>query len=246
MKTQTTFRDVNVRVHASKLKFALIFAFIFSVFQSQTYTFTGNGDGTSWTDAANWTGATGIPYIDDTTCSVNVGSFTVTIPSSTNLTMESGTVSGAGKIINNGTFTVISTGSKSFTLATFENKGTFSLGNGTDNNGTINMYNNTVFDNLVGASLIANGLSFSSSGGNTVKNAGVFRKLGEFSENFNVNFTNTGEISNAIKSPIMKSDAIAIMFDVFPSSSKACNLAANPLNLSSKVSVLLRSVSILV
>ena len=194
MKTQTTFRDVNVRVHASKLKFALIFAFIFSVFQSQTYTFTGNGDGTSWTDAANWTGATGIPYIDDTTCSVNVGSFTVTIPSSTNLTMESGTVSGAGKIINNGTFTVISTGSKSFTLATFENKGTFSLGNGTDNYGTINMYNNTVFDNLVGASLIANGLSFSSSGGNTVKNAGVFRKLGEFSENFNVNFTNTGEI----------------------------------------------------
>ena len=193
MKTQTTFRDVNVRVHASKLKFALIFAFIFSVFQSQTYTFTGNGDGTSWTDAANWTGATGIPYIDDTTCSVNVGSFTVTIPSSTNLTMESGTVSGAGKIINNGNFTVETVGSKYFSIATFENNGDFIMGN-TDVNAVVYLSNNHLFKNNSVGEIIANGIVFSNNGAHTVQNDGLFRKIGNFSENFNCVFVNNATI----------------------------------------------------
>ena len=193
MKTQTTFRDVNVRVHASKLKFALIFAFIFSVFQSQTYTFTGNGDGTSWTDAANWTGATGIPYIDDTTCSVNVGSFTVTIPSSTNLTMESGTVSGAGKIINNGNFTVETVGSKYFSIATFENNGDFIMGN-TDVNAFVYLWNNHLFKNNSVGEIIANGIVFYNNGAHTVQNDGLFRKIGNFSENFNCVFVNNATI----------------------------------------------------
>ena len=193
MKTQTTFRDVNVRVHASKLKFALIFAFIFSVFQSQTYTFTGNGDGTSWTDAANWTGATGIPYIDDTTCSVNVGSFTVTIPSSTNLTMESGTVSGAGKIINNGNFTVETVGSKYFSIATFENNGDFIMGN-TDVNAVVYLSNNHLFKNNSVGEIIANGIVFYNNGAHTVQNDGLFRKIGNFSENFNCVFVNNATI----------------------------------------------------
>lgn len=193
MKTKMTNAKVKDFFSFWKSGISLLFLLIFSVFQSQTYTFTGNGDGTSWTDAANWTGATGIPYIDDTTCSVNVGSFTVTIPSSTNLTMESGTVSGAGKIINNGNFTVETVGSKYFSIATFENNGDFIMGN-TDVNAVVYLSNNHLFKNNSVGEIIANGIVFSNNGAHTVQNDGLFRKIGNFSENFNCVFVHNATI----------------------------------------------------
>ena len=60
--------------------------------------------------------------------------------------MESGTVSGAGKIINNGNFTVETVGYKYFSIATFENNGDFIMGN-TDVNAFVYLGNNHLFKN---------------------------------------------------------------------------------------------------
>lgn len=183
------------RIHEPKLKFAFIFVLIFSVFQSQTYTFTGNGDGTSWTDAANWSGAAGIPYMDDTTCNVNVGAFTVNIPASASLTMESGTVSGSGKIINYGTFTSAGTSAKYFSEFTFENRNIFTLGTGSNVSGFVYLQGNVVFENTPTGQIIMQGIVFAYNGASTVKNAGVLRKTGDYSKTVSAKIVNEGEIN---------------------------------------------------
>ena len=195
MKTQTTFRDVNVRVHASKLKFALIFAFIFSVFQSQTYTFTGNGDGTSWTDAANWNSGI-IPFIDDTTCEASLGSGkTIVIPAGTILNWDSGSISGSSTVNNNGTLNVNGVGYTYLTNVSFNNNNTVNLGNGTSS-GYGTYFSNTTFTNNTSATFTFKGINLNhNSGTNLFLNKGNLIKSGTFATVNTLAFTNEGSVN---------------------------------------------------
>ena len=193
MKNKTTNAKNKGNTFLGNFRISLIFLFIISIFHAQNYTYSGASGG-NWNVASNWSGGV-IPYIDDTTCNVTIpADIIVNIPSGISLMLESGTVSGAGKIVNNGIFTADTTGSKNFTITTFENRGTFNLGTGSNNAGYISLYNDTVFENATTGELISKGIHFSSSGGNTVRNLGTIKKLGDFSETFNISLENEGKI----------------------------------------------------
>ena len=197
MKTKLLYLPFEFfKITFIKKNFAVFLLLNIFVMNAQIFTFTGNGDGTSWNDPQNWDQGSAVPYLSDNDCNVSIGSaFTVTIPTSVTLLMNSGNITGPGKIINNGTFTINTNSSKYFINLTFSNVGTFNLGTGTNFN---TMYlANAVVTNETEGTLVSNGLAISSDGNanNMLHNKGLLKKLGNFEKSFATPFTNIGTIA---------------------------------------------------
>lgn len=97
------------------------------------YIFTGNGDGSSWNNAANWNPQS-VPLMGSLTearVSVQNGK-EVVIASGDNLVFTKGHLSGSGTIVNHGTITIPSNDeyTKMTNALTFENHGNFNVGDG--------------------------------------------------------------------------------------------------------------------
>ena len=197
MKTKLLYLPFEFfKIISIKKTFTVFLLMTIFLMNAQTFTFTGNGDGTSWNDPQNWDQGNEVPYLTDNDCNVSIGStFTVTIPNSVALLMNSGNITGPGKIVNNGTFTININNTKYFINLNFSNNGTFNLGTGTSYN-NMNL-SNAVVTNETAGTLVSNGIAISSDGtaGNMLNNKGLFKKLGNFDKSFSTPFTNTGTIS---------------------------------------------------
>ena len=110
------------------------------------------------------------------------------------ITFTTGTYAGVGTFINSTVFTADTTGSKNITIVLFQNKGTFNLGTGSSSGGSISMYNGTFYENASTGETILNGLRFSYSGGSSIENFGIIRKLGNYDETFEIDLDNKGNI----------------------------------------------------
>ena len=197
MKTKLLYLPFEFfKIISIKKTFTVFLLMTIFLMNAQTFTFTGNGDGTSWNDPQNWDQGNEVPYLTDNDCNVSIGStFTVTIPNSVALLMNSGNITGPGKIVNNGTFTININNTKYFINLNFSNNGTFNLGTGTSYN-NMNL-SNAIVTNETAGTLVSNGIAISSDGtaGNMLNNKGLFKKLGNFDKSFSTPFTNTGTIS---------------------------------------------------
>ena len=182
-------------------KLSLLFLLFSSILWAQTtYNFTGGGDGTSWTDPLNWNPqsipmSTGITSVNVT---IPVGK-TATISSSTSLTFTNGTLSGGGKIVNNGTLTIPSLNTYLYIAENldFKNNGTFNLGDGANSNYYLYIVENAVFTNAASGTFNIDGRSFSytSLGSGQFINNGTLVKKGENDKFIDPPFTNNGTIN---------------------------------------------------
>lgn len=200
MKTTITFSGVYLpyflaRKILSKLTFFLSFCFFF--INAQTFTFTGAGDGSSWTDAQNWSPAT-VPYLTVNNCVANIpNGFTVTIPSESNLRMDGGTINGPGTVVNNGVFALDTNTAKYLSGLVFVNNGTLKSGTGISYPVNFSLFSNSTLNNSSSGHIIIDGIGFTFSNGlsSMINNNGTITKTGTSEKFIAAPFTNKGTVN---------------------------------------------------
>ncbi|HAO07477.1 MAG TPA: hypothetical protein DCQ50_10880 [Chryseobacterium sp.] len=195
MKTQVYFPQLHL---LKKLFFFLVVIMFSNKINAQNFTFTGNGDGTTWTDPGNWN-TNSVPYLDDFSCDVNIGSqYTVTIPSGVTLKRESGAFIGNSTtpptIINNGTIDFDSQANSHFSGLIIQNNSIINFKKSVSSSVLFYFYRITLNNSLQGTINI-NGVDLQNNGGtNPINNLGKILKSGSGDATIFTHFTNDGEI----------------------------------------------------
>ncbi|MFA7471227.1 MAG: hypothetical protein WCY63_11675, partial [Weeksellaceae bacterium] len=214
-------------------KFILLFVLVLTgTMGLGQYTFTGDGDGTSWNDPNNWN-PTNIPLSTGFTgVSVTIPTgFTVNIPEGLELSFISNSIYGGGTVNNYGTFNILSNTIYKYFRdeLIFNNYGTFNLGNGANTNYAFYINNNSKMVNKPSGIVVFNGVNLFQEGATTnivFENQGIIQKKMETDKFINANMRNTGVIevqSGTLTLNPVNSEFIGGTYNVFSSSALSFN-----------------------